>query len=145
MSLEETRKRLDTEIALNRLLKAVRAIGDCPVTPELAAALAGAEDTLEACDDPPIPIPMILHCPRCGLQHVDEPDERTPDWTNPPHRSHLCHGCRCVWRPADVPTCGVASIETRGKADNWAPGSRTLREAHDHLLASLSLSRGSAL
>lgn len=63
------------------------------------------------------PIKMILHCPRCQLQHVDEPDERTPEWDNPPHRSHLCHGCGCIWRPADVPTEGVAAIETRGKAD----------------------------
>ena len=64
------------------------------------------------------PIKMILHCPRCHLQHIDEPDERTPDWTNPPHRSYLCHGCGFIWRPADVPTEGIAAIETRGKADS---------------------------
>src|SRR5574340_600312 len=23
-------------------------------------------------------------------------------WDNPPHRSHLCHGCGHIWRPADV-------------------------------------------
>lgn len=60
------------------------------------------------------PIPMMLHCPRCSIQHVDAPDG---EWTNPPHRSHLCHACGCIWRPADVPTAGVQSIETRGKAD----------------------------
>lgn len=65
------------------------------------------------------PIDMMLYCPRCHLQHVDEPDERTSDWTNPPHRSHLCHGCGCIWRPADVATNGVRAIETAGKADNW--------------------------
>lgn len=65
------------------------------------------------------PIPMLLYCPQCGYQHVDEPDERTPGWTNPPHRSHLCHDCGCIWRPADVPTNGVAAIETQGKADTW--------------------------
>ena len=64
------------------------------------------------------PINMVLHCPSCGLQHVDAPDG---DWTNPPHRSHLCHGCGTIWRPADVPTNGVSSIETRGGADNWPP------------------------
>lgn len=40
-------------------------------------------------------------------------------WDNPSHRSHLCHGCGVVWRPADVPTNGVASIETRGGKDTW--------------------------
>jgi hypothetical protein len=39
-------------------------------------------------------------------------------WDNPPHRSHLCHGCGHVWRPADVPTNGVATITTKGKADS---------------------------
>ena len=66
------------------------------------------------------PIPMLLYCPNCGQQHIDEPDERTPDWTNPPHRSHLCHDCGCIWRPADVPTNGVGAIATKGKADTWA-------------------------
>jgi hypothetical protein len=64
----------------------------------------------------PLPIDMVLHCPGCGLQHIDAPEPGT-NWTNPPHRSHKCHGCGDVWRPADVPTNGVAAIETRGKAD----------------------------
>jgi hypothetical protein len=63
-------------------------------------------------------IQMILHCPKCGLQHIDAPDERTEGWTNPPHRSHLCHGCGHIWRPADAPTEGVAAIQTRGKNDS---------------------------
>ena len=65
------------------------------------------------------PLDMVLHCPECGLQHVDEPDVRTPGWENPPHRSHLCHGCQCIWRPADVATNGVRAVATRGKADSW--------------------------
>lgn len=64
------------------------------------------------------PIDMILHCEACGLQHVDAPDERTPEWNNPPHKSHLCHGCGYVWRPADVPTNGVRAIQTKGSNDN---------------------------
>lgn len=64
------------------------------------------------------PIPMVLHCPGCGLLHVDAP-EPASGWENPPHRSHACHGCPTIWRPADVPTMGVAAIETRGKADTW--------------------------
>jgi hypothetical protein len=83
------------------------------------------------------PVDMVLYCPSCGKQHVDAPElhhvdealERNglpgaPDasWTNPPHRSHLCHSCGCIWRPADVPTNGVARIETTGKADTWFGG-----------------------
>lgn len=77
------------------------------------------------------PIDMILYCPNCGQQHIDAPD-RLQDivhaasgtvvdqlWTNPPHKSHLCHGCRCVWRPADVPTNGVAELKSSGKGDTW--------------------------
>jgi hypothetical protein len=66
------------------------------------------------------PIPMVLHCPRCGTQHIDEPTE---DWPNPPHRSHACQtpGCGTIWRPADVATAGVAFISTKGKSDNWSP------------------------
>lgn len=62
------------------------------------------------------PIPMILFCPYCGLQHIDAPE---PDkgWTNPPHKSHLCHDCGHVWRPADVATTGVESLTTVGEKD----------------------------
>jgi len=93
------------------------------------------------------PIDMLLFCPKCGVQHVDAPETERgrlissgPNagravapkvtWENPPHRSHLCHACGTIWRPADVPTNGVASIGTQGKADTWtsadaaaAPGS----------------------
>jgi hypothetical protein len=75
------------------------------------------------------PIDMLLFCPECGTQHIDAPEEHERDeglsvrmdvsWTNPPHKSHLCHACETVWRPADVPTNGVASIKTKGKADTW--------------------------
>ncbi len=69
----------------------------------------------------PAPIDMVLHCPKCHLQHVDAPEPGT-DWTNPPHRSHKCKrpDCGTVWRPADVPTNGVAVVKTLGKADTWA-------------------------
>ena len=74
------------------------------------------------------PIPMLLFCPKCGVQHIDAPDERTLDWDNPPHRSHLCHGCGCIWRPAAVLTTGVESITPLGKSDTWKPGP----ESRDH-------------
>lgn len=77
---------------------------------------------------------MILPCPACGTQHIDVADLPRPCcfkaapapcaahpalWTNPPHKSHKCAFCGLIWRPADVPTTGVASIKTRGKADTW--------------------------
>lgn len=85
------------------------------------------------------PIDMVLHCPACGLQHIDEPERNEGKcrcgvsplgdcncachgmkWTNPPHRSHLCHNPECghIWRPADVPTNGVQAVKTKGKADS---------------------------
>ncbi|MBR8189140.1 hypothetical protein [Burkholderia vietnamiensis] len=88
----------------------------------------------EPAPDKPVsaPIPMLLFCPRCGEQHIDAPEPAdadidvdgtvitaTSEWTNPPHRSHLCHACGIVWRPADVATVGVATIATRGTADTW--------------------------
>jgi len=81
----------------------------------------------------PEPIPMVLHCPKCGLQHIDGADPKSSMltdeeaahnglWSNPPHCSHLCHGCGHIWRPADVPTTGVAAVQTRGKADEALVG-----------------------
>lgn len=82
------------------------------------------------------PIDMVLHCPLCKLQHVDSEEDHTDEcglfhfasrecdchrWDNPPHRTHKCHGCGTLWRPADVPTNGVQAITTRGKADTWPP------------------------
>lgn len=90
------------------------------------------------------PIDMVLHCPECHTQHIDKADEvcsvcgGRPStcnalghrplgtttkwaWLNPPHRSHLCLNCGCIWRPADVPTNGVAAIKTKGQADRPAP------------------------
>lgn len=76
----------------------------------------------------PTPIPMVLHCPACGLQHIDKPQTHQPEgvdvalvWTNPPHRSHQCQGCAFEWRPADVPTVGVEAVTTRGKNDGPLP------------------------
>jgi rubredoxin len=63
----------------------------------------------------PVSIDMVLYCPECGEQHLDE---AAGDWTNPPHRSHLCHGCGHIWRPADVPTNGVLSVRTMGLKDS---------------------------
>ena len=64
-----------------------------------------------------ITINMVLHCPVCGAQHIDAPEPEN-GWTNPPHKSHLCHNCGCIWRPASVATNGVAEVE-RGSNDTW--------------------------
>lgn len=91
----------------------------------VAAAQPSADDA---------PIPMLLFCPQCSMQHIDAPETPRfsnddtgaseeyretmfPAWTNPPHRSHLCHGCGHIWRPADVATTGVAALKTSGKRD----------------------------
>lgn len=83
---------------------------------------------------PTVVVDMILFCPACGLQHIDH-DERPSDrewaaqsagdrevqyWSNPPHRSHLCHGCGHIWRPSDVHTNGVAAIRSKGVNDSPA-------------------------
>jgi hypothetical protein len=67
----------------------------------------------------PEPIPMLLFCPNCSLQHIDAPQPEK-GWDNPPHRSHECQRCGWVWRPADVPTTGVATIKTKGQRDRPA-------------------------
>jgi hypothetical protein len=69
------------------------------------------------------PIDMVLHCPKCGMQHIDT--DEFPE----PHRSHLCRkevgGCGTIWRPADVATTGVAAVKTVGKNDTWTPGGKS--------------------
>ena len=95
-------------------------------------------ETITAQEAEPAPIDMVLHCPACGLQHIDAAVSgamvQVPTslgltgmatsfqwkegWPNPPHRSHLCHGCNHIWRPADVPTNGVAAVKTKGKTDS---------------------------
>jgi hypothetical protein len=78
----------------------------------------------------PTPVDMILHCPRCHMQHIDCPEpapanvtiEGVEPWNNPPHKSHFCvpymGGCGFIWRPANVPTNGVASMNPRGRYDH---------------------------
>lgn len=94
------------------------------------------------------PIDMLIFCPVCGKQHIDRPDpvcgakvfsktcrrhknhtgscstaDEKAAWTNPVHKSHTCRkedgGCGHIFRVADVPTNGVAAIQTRGKDDTW--------------------------
>lgn len=64
------------------------------------------------------PLPLLLYCPRCGVQHIDAPNAAA-GWSNPPHRSHLCAACGLIWRPSDHPTTGVKRLTTRGREDTW--------------------------
>jgi hypothetical protein len=75
------------------------------------------------------PIPIILHCPECGFQHIDKPEtdeqytvrlhesawwelggEKPPRWMNPPHATHRCLNCNALWRPSNHNTTGVETI-----------------------------------
>lgn len=90
--------------------------------------------------DAPKPVDMVLYCPKCHTQHIDadnsdeiriEAAERgythgtrdwehfieKNEWTNPPHKSHLCHGCGHIWRPSDTPTNGVKATASGKDAD----------------------------
>ena len=62
------------------------------------------------------PIDILLFCPNCAEQHIDEPQPEK-DWTNPPHKTHECQFCGHLWRPSDVPTNGVLQTTTKGKSD----------------------------
>lgn len=51
------------------------------------------------------PVPMVLACPTCHERHVDE-----GEWATRPHKTHLCSRCGTLFRPANVPTVGVAVL-----------------------------------
>jgi hypothetical protein len=90
--------------------------GNISSVAESAASRFALTASETPCQSDVQPIDMILFCPACGVQHIDE--VRNGVWENPPHRSHLCYGCGHIWRHADVPTNGVAAIKTVGKADS---------------------------
>ena len=50
----------------------------------------------------PLPIPMLLWCPACGVRHYD-----VGQFLTKPHHTHACQGCGMVWRPAIISTVGV--------------------------------------
>ena len=79
------------------------------------------------------PLNLIIFCPACGTQHVDEPNPNVCQdcgledvrcvcqsfnpWLNPPHKSHRCTHCNIVFRIADFAANGVARIATTGEND----------------------------
>lgn len=56
-------------------------------------------------------IPMILFCPHCRKQHVDE-----GKWATRPHRTHACvddvagKGCGKAFTPSTYRTVGVLTL-----------------------------------
>ncbi len=60
------------------------------------------------------PIQLIIHCPKCHLQHVDVDDDTGAWATTRHHRQHLCKpsdgGCGHVWAPANRRTVGVREL-----------------------------------
>jgi hypothetical protein len=48
------------------------------------------------------PIGLVLHCPACGMQHIDG-----GKWSAHPHKTHLCLACQHEWRPFRYPTVGI--------------------------------------
>ncbi len=64
----------------------------------------GRHDDIRPCSCRPVPPPepLVLHCPRCGTQHIDR-----DEWATRPHRTHLCESCAHEWKPFEHPTVGV--------------------------------------
>lgn len=60
------------------------------------------------------PLPMILVCPTCKVQHVDRLEKTGIDWAKRVHRTHLCKkeegGCGALFRPSNHPTVGVEKL-----------------------------------
>lgn len=61
-----------------------------------------------------IPIPVVLHCPSCKKQHVDE-----GKWATKPHRTHVCvtdavgKGCGKPFTPSGHRTVGVLAKDLK--------------------------------
>lgn len=94
---------------------------------EASTALAAKDTEIARLKLGEVPLDMVLPCPKCGHVHVDAPEPES-DWTNPPHKSHLCAKCGTIWRPADIATNGVAETKTRGKADTYPAAPSPLGE-----------------
>ena len=52
----------------------------------------------------PTPEPLVLLCPECSTEHVDE-----DEWAKRPHSTHRCAFCSYEWRPRSHHTVGVTT------------------------------------
>lgn len=64
------------------------------------------------------PVDMVLYCPKCGMQHIDAPDERTPDWAT----------------RRTSPICATAAATSGGLATRRRMGWRARRRARTRTL-----------
>lgn len=59
------------------------------------------------------PVPVVVHCPLCKVQHIDR-DEGAIDWRTRPHRKHLCKpaegGCGHIFKVSNLFTVGVETL-----------------------------------
>jgi len=122
------------EISLDGKLWIECSDAECPISPQILG-----DNPLDASEtwNARAAIDMIIHCPSCGVQHVDEPKPSeckncgTPKyyhdlavvpeeyrgvcdvfepWLNEPHKKHRCGNCNLVFKTAGVPTNGVKSL-----------------------------------
>ena len=49
-----------------------------------------------------VPVPMLLWCPSCNIEHVG-----TDHFVTTAHHTHACQKCGMTWRPALCATVGV--------------------------------------
>lgn len=82
---------------------------------------------------------LILHCPKCGAQHVDE-----GEWATRPHKTHLCAACGHEWRPKGTPTVGVRALSEDPKDYRDLGHDRMTAEDQARLAKVLNKDRGGA-
>lgn len=126
--------------AMSLALKDIEAVLARHGCPKGATMTDWLDEQLTALAATAKPVDMLLLCPACGMQHIDAVETGTTlsrsgldtltetevvTWSNPPHRTHMCHGCGHQWRPADVATNGVTELKTKGSNDS----PRVVREA----------------
>lgn len=83
--------------------------GTAPYVRKLVEEVEKLRATVDA------PVVLILYCPKCSKQHIDQLEEDGTDWSTRAHRKHLCKntpdgpdtGCGHVWKPSDRYTVGV--------------------------------------
>ncbi len=71
-----------------------------PVALQVEIAQPGHRDR-----QPHDPIPAMLYCPRCLMQHIDK-----HEWSHKMHWVHLCEKCGHKWQPCYIPTIGVKEV-----------------------------------
>ncbi|MBB0026785.1 hypothetical protein [Ralstonia pickettii] len=129
--------------AMSLALKDIEAVLARHGCPKGATMTDWIDEQLTALAATAKPVDMLLLCPACGMQHIDAVETGTTlsrsgldtltetevvTWSNPPHRTHMCHGCGHQWRPADVATNGVAELKTKGRNDSPSAAARRAGE-----------------